>query len=39
MSRTQQKGKSNQTWGTLFEEQHATLIAIAEMLLGRPRIS
>ena len=35
MSRTQQKGQSNQTWGTLFEEQHATLIAVTEMLFGR----
>jgi hypothetical protein len=32
MTRTQQKGKSNQTWGALFEEQDATLTAVAEIL-------
>lgn len=32
MTRTQQKGKSNQTWGALFQEQGETLSAIAEIL-------
>lgn len=32
MTRTQHKEKSNQTWGTLFEEQHATLTAVAKIL-------
>lgn len=34
MTRTQQKGKSNQTWGALFEEFDATLTAVAGMLLA-----